>query len=57
MEKALASHTGRRCLTPDWTEEDFFCLEKFQICAPVPLGTPPCPLSLSLCIIPTRIWG
>ena len=28
MDKALASRSGRRCLTPDWTEEDFFSVWK-----------------------------
>ena len=45
MDKALTCHAGGWGLDPDKTKEDF-CLEKIQICAPIPLGTPPCALSL-----------
>ena len=46
MDKALTCHAGGWGLDPDKTKEDF-CLEKIQICAPIPLGTPPCTISFS----------
>ena len=46
MDKRLACHVGGWGLNPDKTKEDYLCLEKIQICFPVPLGTPPV-LSLS----------
>ena len=45
MDKALACHAGGRGLNLDKTVEEFFCLEKNQICAPIPLGTPRSALS------------
>ena len=46
MDEALACHVGGQGLNPDKIKEDFFCLEKIQVCAPIPSGTPPCSLSL-----------
>ena len=48
MDKALACHAGGRGSNPGKTKEDIFCSEKNQICAPIPLVTPPCALFLSL---------
>ena len=45
MDKALACHTGGQGLNQDKAKENFFGLEKIQICAPIPLGTPLCALS------------
>ena len=47
MDEALACHAGGRGSNLDKTKEDFFSLEIIQICAHIPLGTPPSALSLS----------
>ena len=41
MDKALTCHAGGQGSNPDKTKEDFFCLEKIQIFAPISSGTPP----------------
>ena len=48
MDKALAGHAGAWGLNLDKTKEDFFSLEKNQICASIPSGTLSCALSLRM---------
>ena len=48
LDKALACHTGGWGWNLDKTKEDFFCIEKIQLCAPISPRVSHHVLSLSL---------